>query len=219
MIKRDFLYEHKITLIILIAIQVLFLLLNLIMPAVTLKFYQPVYLMMLVGILFYPVMVFKKISPRVGDYFNAYSMTSHLPFSKKQLMWMGIKPWIVIAPIYLLVTTMMMAYFRAQAINQLFFELLFGGIILISFVITVVGGFVLQLLASQLIYLKYRQHWMMIAIVLIVVNIIYVASSGTIQYALQLSIDQLGWIMSSLYFCLNLVAFLFNFKKIEEIYQ
>ena len=126
MIKRDFLYEHKITLIILIAIQVLFLLLNLIMPAVTLKFYQPVYLMMLVGILFYPVMVFKKISPRVGDYFNAYSMTSHLPFSKKQLMWMGIKPWIVIAPIYLLVTTMMMAYFRAQAINQLFFELLFG---------------------------------------------------------------------------------------------
>ena len=164
-------------------------------------------------------MLFKQISPRIGDYFNANPITAQLPFSKKHLMWLGMNPWIVIAPFYLLGITAMMAYFRTQSFNTQFFDLLMGGGQLIFLAITVVGGFVLQLLISQIFYLKYREPWFTIAITLILFNLIYVAISGMIGYSLQLYSNQIGWLMSLLYFLINLALFLFNFDLIEEIYQ
>lgn len=113
----------------------------------------------------------------------------------------------------------MMAYFRTQSFNTQFFDLLMGGGQLIFLAITVVGGFVLQLLISQIFYLKYREPWFTIAITLILFNLIYVAISGMIGYSLQLYSNQIGWLMSLLYFLINLALFLFNFDLIEEIYQ
>lgn len=64
--------------------------------------YNQIFTMSLVGLSTYPFFAFRAICPQMGKE-KIYLNTSNLPFSKKQLFWKGIKGWLMIFPIYLLV--------------------------------------------------------------------------------------------------------------------
>jgi len=64
--------------------------------------YNQIFTMSLVGLSTYPFFAFRAICPQTGKE-KIYLNTSNLPFSKKQLFWKGIKGWLMIFPIYLLV--------------------------------------------------------------------------------------------------------------------
>ena len=64
--------------------------------------YNQIFTMSLVGLSTYPFFAFRAICPQTGKE-KIYLNTSNLPFSKKKLFWKGIKGWLMIFPIYLLV--------------------------------------------------------------------------------------------------------------------
>ncbi|GAA0769229.1 hypothetical protein GCM10008908_10560 [Clostridium subterminale] len=111
-IKRNWLYDVNTVILIFmssaVVIGVVSLLFINIKPITKEEFrviktiYNQIFNMSLFGFSIYPFFAFGAICPQMGKE-KIYLNTSNLPFSKKQLFWKGIKGWLMIFPIYLLV--------------------------------------------------------------------------------------------------------------------
>lgn len=221
MFKKDFLYQAKHFFLVSLLLQVAFINLNLYLPDYVAKMYEVVYLVTVFMIFFYPAILFKTIAPKIGEYFNAHDITAHLPYTKKQLMLRGLKPWFIIAPLYFLGTTAMMAYFRTQAFNGEFIETLLGGLLLFIVGLLVFGGFTLQLIASQITYLTNQCSWIKTGLHLITLNVIYIVGVIVLLKVVNISLETIYWQYFAIigYFILSVLTFLPKFKKMEYIYQ
>ncbi|MEG0306986.1 MAG: hypothetical protein RR636_03510 [Clostridium sp.] len=74
---------------------------------------EQLYIMSVFALSMYPVFSFKCVIPQVGSE-KIYPDTSNLPFSKKQLLFKSLKPWIIIFPIYILVGAFLNSLLRER---------------------------------------------------------------------------------------------------------
>ena len=134
--------------------------------------YNQIFTMSLVGLSTYPFFAFRAICPQMGKE-KIYLNTSNLPFSKKQLFWNGIKGWLMIFPIYLLVGILVSLLFSIKTETSGMFYL---GSILQSIVI-IVFLLVLQMQGIAgiiLIYAK-RIKWYKVIVGIVLGNMILMA--------------------------------------------
>lgn len=221
MFKKDFLYQAKHFFLVSLVLQALMINLNFYLKEVTADFYQTIYLITILLLFFYPAILFKTIAPKRGEYFNANEITAHLPYTKKQLMLRGLKPWFIIAPLYFLGTTAMMGYFRTQAFNAEFIETLVGGLGVLMVGLFILGGFTLQLMASQITYLVEQCSWIKTGTSLIAFNLLYIVGVIIVLQVFNISLETIYWqyVVIIGYFILSVLTFLPKLKKMEYIYQ
>jgi|GEM_PF-1949642 len=103
--------------------------------------YNQIFTMSLVGLSTYPFFAFRAICPQTGKE-KIYLNTSNLPFSKKQLFWKGIKGWLMIFPIYLLVGILVGLLFSIKTETS---GIVYLGSILQPIIATIVFLLVLQI--------------------------------------------------------------------------
>ncbi|WP_346912643.1 hypothetical protein [Clostridium sp.] len=134
--------------------------------------YNQIFTMSLFGFSIYPFFAFGAICPQMGKE-KIYLNTSNLPFSKKQLFWNGIKGWLMIFPIYLLVGILVGSLFSIKTETSGMFYL---GSILQSIAI-IVFLLVLQMQVIGAIILVYakRIKWYKAISGIILGNIILIA--------------------------------------------
>jgi len=115
--------------------------------------YNQIFTMSLVGLSTYPFFAFRAICPQMGKE-KIYLNTSNLPFSKKQLFWKGIRGWLMIFPIYLLVGILVGLLFsiKTETSGIVYLGSILQSIVIIAFLL------VLQMQGIAAIILVYAKR-------------------------------------------------------------
>ncbi|MGL4738445.1 MAG: hypothetical protein ACRCW2_13425 [Cellulosilyticaceae bacterium] len=97
--KKDWLYDTKVTMLLILAIATMVgigcVLVGWIVPEVkevAVQMFDKIYIICAAMLGMYPMFVLKGICPQLGSD-KVYLPTMNLPYTKKQLLWEGLKPW------------------------------------------------------------------------------------------------------------------------------
>ncbi len=231
-IKKDWFYDSKIMLYIIIAVGfalgfafMLFLEVSENNKAVMLNIYEIFYSSVIAFGFMYPIFIFKGVAPKISSD-KLYLNTSNLPFSRKQLLFKGLKPWFILFPIYFLfgafVNTMLIA--KDEFFIKNFIEFLVNPLWIV--VIGII--FSLQFISISIIGLSKNIRWYTIILSVMLFNILLVILSvlGHTVFNLRLLPilnlqinENFYWINGNvlIFFIGSLILFLFSLKDIERI--
>ncbi len=179
--------------------------------------YKRFYVISIVALSMYPIFAFKSICSQRGKE-KIYLNTSNLPFSKKRLFWKGIKGWLMIFPIYLLVGVIIDLLSRGKIKT-------FGIAYLISFlqpIAIIIFGFAfqMQMISAIILVNGKRIKWYKVISGIIIGNIIL---TGLCMLGIEvLNIDtltNLNWIIGIIeVFIIGSIVFLSTcWKYIEDM--
>ncbi|SCJ93208.1 Uncharacterised protein [uncultured Clostridium sp.] len=171
-----------------------------------------------------PIIAFISVTP-AGEKINdgeGCIKTNHLPFSKKQLAWRGIKLWFKIYPLWVIVsifiviiyTTKVEVDLRSSFLLNYSSTLIFGTIILIMFGMQFLGSIILSYYKNII--------WYVITLIQVLCNTVFIYGGIFIGYKLGLDIDTDMRLMIAIFgilLVLSVIYFLYNFKNIEKVYR
>ncbi len=224
--KKDWLYTAKIVYSSFVLVQICFFLLGVIFSEKKLlliilsEIYDSFAQIASIFILIYPAFALKMISPRRSNFFDAPLITANLPYTKKQLFGMSLKPWLYFAPLYLvgqIVINYFLQVIQLGEEQEIFFNhLLFSHLFLTLIMIALV----LQCLVAIIRFLVYDLKWYTLIPVIIIGNLLYLFAGIELFEYLNpnYTIPQLLIIILPL-IPISLTLFLTNFKHIEKIWR
>lgn len=171
-----------------------------------------------------PMIAFIAVTP-AGEKINdgdGVAKTNHLPFSKKQLAWRGVKLWFKIYPLWIILSTLVSYLYTSKvqidSINEFLISnmstLFLGTIILLTLGFQLVGSIILA-------YWK-NIRWYVITPIQVVCNAVIIYGGIFIGYKLGLDIDNDMRLMIAVLVVLIIVSlmyFLYNLKDIEKVYK
>jgi len=131
--------------------------------------YEQLYVISAVTLSMYPIFSFKAICPQIGKN-KLYLNVSNLPFSKKQLFWNGIKPWIIIFPSYLLVGALISSLLKER--NMDFGLIYLFSILKPAVLIVSLAAFQLQMMSAIILIYAKRIKWYKVIVGIVLGNII-----------------------------------------------
>ena len=131
--------------------------------------YNQIFTMSLVGLSTYPFFAFRAICPQTGKE-KIYLNTSNLPFSKKQLFWKGIKGWLMIFPIYLLVGILVGLLFsiKTETPGMIYLGSILQSIVIIVFLLI----FQMQMMSGIILIYAKRIKWYKVIVGIVLGDII-----------------------------------------------
>lgn len=134
--------------------------------------YNQIFTMSLFGLSIYPFFAFGAICPQMGKE-KIYLNTSNLPFSKKQLFWKGIKGWLMIFPIYLLVGILvgLLVSIKAETSGMVYWGFILQSIAIMVFLLVLQ----IQVIGSIILIYAKRIKWYKVILGIILGNIILMA--------------------------------------------
>lgn len=231
-IKKDWFYDSKIIFYSIISAGVglgiafmLFLGVSQSNKAVMLNIYEIFYSSVIVFGFMYPIFIFKGVAPKISSD-KLYLNTSNLPFSRKQLLFKGLKPWFILFPTYFLfgafVNTMLIT--KDEFFIKNFIEFLANPL----WVMVIGIIFTLQFISISIIGLSKNIRWYTIILSVMLFNILLVILSmlGHTVFNLKLSPilnlqinESFYWIKGNtlIFFIGSVILFLVSFKDIEKI--
>ncbi|MGL4336771.1 MAG: hypothetical protein ACRCST_07735 [Turicibacter sp.] len=229
MLKKDWLFKSKILLIQLIVIDLLF---SLFMGDVALNdefwvrntlasFYQTFYRLSIFMGCSYPFYALKLISPQKGSVLKYPSLTAHLPYTKKQLMKMSLKPWLILFPIHLVLATLVYRYSQLNVLGQS------AEVVSQDIALTLLAGiFVFSGIGFQFMYglIKHLSKEIIphkLVSLCVLGNVGFLCLVTISVRFLQIDLNHVTTIkfISMIYFVINLTLVLTCFKDMEKIYQ
>lgn len=153
----------------------------------------------------YPVLVLNHICKREGEPINI------LPDSNRQLLWKGLKPWIIFYPCYVVVSIILVAGIQAYVWDETVIGLMKNQAYLMLIATLLFGSIVLQIMSAMIQMKMSGRHWSLPILlistgIIILITIAYQYPSGSI---LSLCI----------YFAIGIAIFTNSLKDIEKIYQ
>lgn len=247
-IKKDWLYNYKI--LYFGAITFIFIL-GIIFSAVTpfsnrnsIIFMQSLYEAFYRGSIIYSIIYFSfcfsGVAPQFGNN-KIYLSTTNLPFSRKQLFFKGLKPFLIVFPIYFLfgafINTLLIQRTDSVLILSIYEGFSFN-MIFIDNLATAMWSFIymfiiaLQIISATIFSLSKNIRWYIIAPCMILFNgiLIGLLILGNVVFNLNLSTSLISGSKSSIifswfngntliFFIPTLLLFLFAFRNIEEIHR
>lgn len=225
-IKKDWIYDTKsIMFIVMAAILsfmiaiLLFLGHNAMIDYVISNIFDRLYTVSVAMICMYPLFVFKGVCPKLGSD-KVYLSTANLPFSKKQLFFKGIKPWLISGPIYILVGAFIETVIKESTVSfaMTYMFSLFKPMILIL----VMAIFQFQFIALIIICLVKRVKWYKILMSALIFNGALVSLSGISLLLLNIDFNtNYYWPFGIIVFFLlaSLSLFLYAWRDVEKIYR
>lgn len=230
--KRDWLIEVKRLIVVFFTMMLIFLAIFLVTNSYESKNYWYILWSTLksltkVGtaiVAFIPIFAFIAVTP-AGEKINdgeGVIKTKHLPFSKKQLAWKGIKLWFKVYPLWIILSTFVSIIYtnkvEIDSVNNFLAGHLsivfFGSIILITFGMQFVGSIILA-------YYK-NIRWYVITPIQVICNAILIYGGIFIGYKLGVDIDKDMRVMIVIFGSLlivSLIYFLYNLKDIEKVHK
>ncbi|MGL4336769.1 MAG: hypothetical protein ACRCST_07725 [Turicibacter sp.] len=229
-IKKDWVYEAKWTYFVFVGLLILFFLLSLFNYPDQLSFaigttYRTVYQMTNLLMMFYPAYSLMRISPKLGKVTDSPLLTTHLPFTKKQLWYKSIKRWFICFPSYYVLSTAL--YFKTnlllldKSMNDAWME--FFVVVMVIFFI--VAGISLQFLAGLINSLAKQVAWYKYFISGMILNTLFVFAAIGLANVWKLDGDNMKVAISYIsgvmivYLLLSVSVFVPAFKSIEKIDQ
>lgn len=223
-LKRSWLYETKWIFWSLSAFSILMTLLTIIsttndtLNQVFIRLYSECYQVTLMLMCIYPVYVLKMMSPKLNQFFDAPQITAHLPFSKKELFYKGLKPWAIVFPCYFILATLILYYLEGRLVEESWTVWWSESMLENVFAFFVILCIVLQTMTAMLLSLVNQYSWYKLFPWVIVANVIFIITSVWIMVKFNF---HYSWTFLPLgvWLLLSLGAFMVHFKEIERIYQ
>lgn len=223
-LKKDCFFEAKMSYLVIFGFHLAFLLfgsLSLSFPFDQEKIslmYRQVYITMSVISICYPIYVLQAMSPKVNFYFNKPQITMHLPCSKKELFYKGLKPWFILLLIHFIGSTMILYYLNVYLFGENLVVLWNEVISILIYLVIFMAAMVLQILTISIKGLSNQSKWYKLIVIYIVGNISFLFISLIVMIALG---EQMKLMIVPLLGLLLISAIIFskNFNRIEKIYQ
>ncbi|HAX73485.1 MAG TPA: hypothetical protein DCY20_08170 [Firmicutes bacterium] len=223
LLKRDHLYAQKLFLVGFVLLWLLFLIGSVFLgrndeyDALMYGAYQSFYSMSVLVMSAYPLHALITISPKRNELLTAPMITQFLPVSRGQLFWNNLKPWFVIYPGYLILTTLLyQPYFEhaARWADSISSMIIFGsmGILYLS----------LMTMTGIIHHLSQNNHMGMMLIKMLFKTLGVIGIGMLICMGLKIEfVNDLTWlfIIACLLLAYSLGEFIFSYRQIEEIYQ
>ncbi|MGL4374642.1 MAG: hypothetical protein ACRCS6_12690, partial [Turicibacter sp.] len=127
-LKKDWMLEHRLGFLLFSLLLVVCFLINMVVAMQDVTTQEKWYLMLIPFdytllfqfsifiLMFYPLLALSAICPKSNAGLGTYIITNQLPFTKKQLFWRGVKPWLTAYPTYIIFGTVL------YAISQVYFS-------------------------------------------------------------------------------------------------
>lgn len=227
LLKKDWLFDAKIVGVAGLAIFTTVAVLILIFVKVLNKMpvengvvvYNKIYSILAFGISFYPMFAFKAVCPQVGSD-KLYLSTANLPMSRKQVFFKGLKPWLVIAPVVIILGALGNVALSGTTVSlkEVVFIIAFAPIVILSF------GAIIQLqIFSGIIFslVKGLKGYTVVGSIFTFDCILLVICSIGIRVLNINTAHDPWWMTGCGLFILiaSLIMFLIAWRDIEKVYQ
>lgn len=181
--------------------------------------YNKIYYILAFGISFYPMFAFKAVCPQMGSD-KLYLGTANLPMSRKEVFFKGLKPWLIISPIVIIVGALgnIALSGSAESLKEVFFIITFTPIVILSF-----GAIIqFQIISGCIFTLTkgIKGYKVTEAIVLFDFILIIICSISIRVLKVDTAHDP-WWMTGCGLFILiaSLIMFLIAWRDIEKVYQ
>lgn len=181
--------------------------------------FEQLYIMVTAALCMYPMFAFKGVCPQIGSD-KIYLSTVNLPFSKKQLFFKALKPWLIIFPLNCLAGAFVVAVLSKQTES---FGLLYSfALIKPAFLIIVAGTFQMQIISSIIFSLVKRIKWYKILGGVLISNGILGSLCSLAIWLLKIDMNtNFYWIIGIIltFVLVSLIVFLVAWKDVENIHR
>ena len=228
-IKKDWLYESRVTYLGFVLAQLIFIVCGVLlsryelaMRIITQGFYESFSEVSIIVVLIYPLYVLKVMSPRRNRLLSANPITAGFPYSKKQIFWKAIKPWIYLAPLYIIIQIAIFYFLEViqlgVSIDSFYYQSLFSILLIIPLILALV----LQGIAAIIVYLSQNIKWYKLVSAIVIGNLCYIFSMVRIMELMNIDMNShMNWLFTPMVLLLiiSVIIFTMNFNKIEKIWQ
>ncbi len=226
-LKKDWLFDAKITGVIVLTILTVVTALILVFVKVLNKMpvengvvvYNKIYSILAFGISFYPMFAFKAVCPQMGSD-KLYLSTANLPMSRKEVFFKGLKPWLIISPIVIIVGALgnIVLSSSAESLKEVIFVITFTPIVILSF-----GAIIQFQIISGIIFtlVKGIKGYTVVGVIFTFDCILIAICSVGIR-VLKIDTAHDPWWMTwcGLFILIvSLIMFLIAWRDIEKVYQ
>lgn len=227
-LKKDWLYESRIIYICFVLAQLIFIVCGVLLSRYELamriitQVYESFSEVSIILVLIYPLYVLKVMSPRCNRLLSANPITAGLPYSKKQIFWKGIKPWIYLAPLYIIIQIAIFYFIEVIqlgiSVDSFYYQSLFNILLIIPFILALV----LQGIAAIIAYLSQNIKWYKLVSAIVIGNLCYIFSMVGIMELMKIDMNShMNWMFTAMLplLIISVSIFAMNFNKIEKIWQ
>lgn len=227
LLKKDWLYDVKLSGAIGLIILITFAMVVMIMGKVTgimpidnaVQVYNKTYGMIALVISFYPIMAFKAVCPQLGSD-KLYMSTANLPMSRKEVFFKGLKPWLIIAPMVIIAGAIgsIALSAGAESFKEIIFIITFTPVVILSF--TAIIQF--QIISGIIFTLGKGIKWYKVVGAIFVFDFILIAmcSIGIRVFKVDTAHDPWWMSICGVFILMaSLIVFLIAWRDIEKVYQ
>ena len=152
----------------------------------------------------YPVLVLNHICKRQDEPINI------LPDSNRQLLWKGLKPWVIFYPCYVMVSIILVAGIQADVGDETLIGLMKNQAYLMLISTLLFGSIVLQVMSAMIQIKMSSRHWFLPILLIIIGSILLI----TIAYQYPSS----SILSLCIYLSIGIAIFTNSLKNIEKIH-
>lgn len=181
--------------------------------------FEQLYIMVTGALCMYPMFAFKGICPQLGSD-KIYLSTVNLPFSKKQLFFKALKPWLIIFPLNCLAGAFVVAVLSKQ--TESFGLLYLFALLKPTVLIILAGTFQLQVISAVIFSLVKGIKWYKILGAVVVSNGVLGSLCALVIWLLNIDMNtNFYWIIGIVltFVIASLLVFLVAWRKVEEIHR
>ena len=227
--KKDWLYDYKI----LITLSFSSIMVFLIMYGLTINISNKVYWEVSKGIvetvtnllkawiMMLPIISVASVCPLNSDKFGSKVKTCFLPISKKQIVWKGIKMWLVVLPLIIIASTFVNILFENRISSYALSDMILGSISESIALIIFFSIYDMQIMGTMIIMFAKNIRWYSIVPIQVLINIVVILGS---LFLISLTMDtgkDITWLVVLFIIILatSLIYFIVAFRDIEKVYR
>lgn len=227
--KKDWLYDYKI----LITLSFSSIMMFLIMYGLTINISNKVYWEVSKGIvetvtnlltawiMMLPIISVASVCPLNPDKFGSKVKTCFLPISKKQIVWKGIKMWLVVLPLIIIASTFVNILFENRISSYALSDMILGSISESIALIIFFSIYDMQIMGTMIIMFAKNIRWYSIVPIQVLINIVVILGS---LFLISLTMDtgkDITWLVVLFIIILatSLIYFIVAFRDIEKVYR
>lgn len=172
-------------------------------------------------IMMLPIISVASVCPLNSDKFGSKVKTCFLPISKKQIVWKGIKMWLVVLPLIIIASTFVNILFENRISSYALSDMILGSISESIALIIFFSIYDMQIMGTMIIMFAKNIRWYSIVPIQVLINIVVILGS---LFLISLTMDtgkDITWLVVLFIIILatSLIYFIVAFRDIEKVYR